>query len=210
MYPESVRDEMVKVFRNIPPVKPDKMIRGQFLGYRGEDGVSPNSQVETFAAVRFEVDSWRWAGVPFLIRAGKSLKVTATEVIVRLKRPPLRLASDSEPNYFRFRLGPDISIATGVRVKRPGRKKLTAMLIELAAVKNSPGDEVEAYERLLSDAMRGDALLFIREDAVEVSWGVVDQILGDVVPLRFYEPGSWGPPEADNLARDVGGWRNPE
>ena len=210
MYPESVRDEMVKVFRNIPPVKPDNMIRGQFLGYRGEDGVSPNSQVETFAAVRFEVDSWRWAGVPFLIRAGKSLKVTATEVIVRLKRPPLRLASDSEPNYFRFRLGPDISIATGVRVKRPGRKKLTAMLIELAAVKNSPGDEVEAYERLLSDAMRGDALLFIREDAVEVSWGVVDQILGDVVPLRFYEPGSWGPPEADNLARDVGGWRNPE
>jgi glucose-6-phosphate 1-dehydrogenase len=210
MYPESVRDEMVKVFRNIPPVKPDKMIRGQFLGYRGEDGVSPNSQVETFAAVRFEVDSWRWAGVPFLIRAGKSLKVTATEVIVRLKRPPLRLASDSEPNYFRFRLGPDISIATGVRVKRPGPKKLTAMLIELAAVKNSPGDEVEAYERLLSDAMRGDALLFIREDAVEVSWGVVDQILGDVVPLRFYEPGSWGPPEADNLARDVGGWRNPE
>jgi len=210
MYPESVRDEMVKVFRNIPPVKPDKMIRGQFLGYRGEDGVSPNSQVETFAAVRFEVDSWRWAGVPFLIRAGKSLKVTATEVIVRLKRPPLRLASDSDPNYFRFRLGPDISIATGVRVKRPGPKKLTAMLIELAAVKNSPGDEVEAYERLLSDAMRGDALLFIREDAVEVSWGVVDQILGDVVPLRFYEPGSWGPPEADNLARDVGGWRNPE
>lgn len=208
MYPESIRDEQVKVFRNIPPVRPDKLVRGQFLGYRNEPGVAPNSQVETFAAIRFEVDSWRWAGVPFLIRAGKCLRSTATEVVVRLKRPPLGRAPASEQNYFRFRLGPEISIASGVRVKRPG-KKLTAMLTELTAVQNSPGDEVEAYERLLTDAMRGDALLFVREDAVEVSWAVVENILDNVAPLHFYEQGSWGPLEADNLAKDIGGWHNP-
>ena len=208
MYPESIRDEQVKVFRNIPPVRPDKLVRAQFLGYRNEPGVAPNSKVETFAAIRFEVDSWRWAGVPFLIRAGKCLRSTATEVVVRLKRPPLGRAPASEQNYFRFRLGPEISIASGVRVKRPG-KKLTAMLTELTAVQNSPGDEVEAYERLLSDAMRGDALLFVREDAVEVSWAVVENILDNAAPLYFYEQGSWGPLEADNLAKDIGGWHNP-
>ena len=208
MYPESVRDEQVKVFRNIPPVQADKVVRAQFVGYRNEPGVAPNSQVETFAAIRFEVDSWRWAGVPFLIRAGKCLKTTATEVLVRLKRPPLGREPASERNYFRFQLGPDVSIATGVRIKRPGRK-LIAMLTELAAVKNSPGDEVEAYERLLTDAMSGDALLFVREDAVEVSWGVVENILGNSAPLHFYEPGSWGPIETETLAKDIGGWRNP-
>jgi glucose-6-phosphate 1-dehydrogenase len=190
-------------------VRPEKLVRGQFLGYRSEAGVAPNSQVETFAAIRFEVDSWRWAGVPFIIRAGKSLKVTATEVVVRFKRPPLGRAPASEQNYFRFRLGPDISIATGVRVKQPGAK-MTAMLTELAAVKNSPGDEVESYERLLSDAMKGDALLFVREDGVEVSWGVVEHILGNVGPIHFYEQGSWGPLETENLVKDIGGWRNPE
>jgi glucose-6-phosphate 1-dehydrogenase len=208
MYPESVRDEQVKVFRNIPPVQADKVVRAQFVGYRNEPGVAPNSQVETFAAIRFEVDSWRWAGVPFLIRAGKCLKTTATEVLVRLKRPPLGREPASERNYFRFQLGPDVSIATGVRIKLPG-SKLVAMLTELAAVKNSPGDEVEAYERLLTDAMRGDALLFVREDAVEVSWGVVENILGNSAPLHFYEPGSWGPIETETLAKDIGGWRNP-
>jgi glucose-6-phosphate 1-dehydrogenase len=208
MYPESVRDEQVKVFRNIPPVQPDKLVRGQFLGYRSEPGVAPNSQVETYAAIRFEVDSWRWAGVPFLIRAGKCLKTTGTEVVVRLKRPPLGRVFSSEQNYFRFQLGPDVSIAAGVRIKRPG-PKMTAMLTELAAVKNSPGDEVEAYERLLTDAIRGDALLFVREDAVEVSWGVVEGILGNTAPLHFYEQGSWGPLESENLAKDIGGWRNP-
>ena len=209
MYPESVRDEQVKVFRNIPPVRPEDLVRGQFLGYRNEDGVAPNSQVETFAAIRFEVDSWRWAGVPFLIRAGKFLQVTATEVVVRFKRPPLGRALPSEQNYFRFRLGPDISIATGVRVKRPG-PKMTVKITELAAVESSPGDEVEAYERLLSDAMKGDALLFVREDAVECSWEVVEHLLGNVSPLHFYEEGSWGPLEAARLAEDIGGWRNPD
>jgi glucose-6-phosphate 1-dehydrogenase len=209
MYPESVRDEQVKVFRNIPAIPPEKLVRGQFVGYRNEPGVAKDSQVETYAAIRFEVDSWRWAGVPFLIRAGKCMKVTGTEVIVRFKRPPLGRAPLSEQNYFRFRLGPDISIGAGVRVKKPGAA-MKAILTELSAVKDSPGDEVDAYERLLTDAMRGDAFLFVREDAVEVSWEVVDSILGNAAPLHFYEPGSWGPLEANQLAKDVGGWHDPE
>ncbi|HEY7095484.1 MAG TPA: glucose-6-phosphate dehydrogenase [Terriglobales bacterium] len=208
MYPESIRDEQVKIFRTIPPIKPSELVRGQFRGYRDEKGVAPNSEVETYAAVRFEVDSWRWAGVPFLIRAGKCLKTTSTEVRVKLKRPPLARAT-AEENYFRFRLGPDVSLAAGIRVKRPGAK-MTPMPIELSAVDHAQGDEVEAYERLLTDAMRGDSLLFVREDAVEASWVVVQHLLGNVTPAYPYEPGTWGPAEADRLAADVGGWSNPD
>jgi glucose-6-phosphate 1-dehydrogenase len=207
MYPESVRDEQVKVFRNIPAVKPENLVRGQFLTYRSEQGVQPTSRTETFAAIRFEIDSWRWAGVPFLIRAGKCLNATFTEVVVRLKRPPLGRVPASEQNYFRFTLGPDVSIAAGVRIKRPGRK-MTATVTELSAVKNVPGDEIDAYDRLLTDAMNGDALLFVREDAVEASWEVVENILDTTLPLYFYEAGSWGPPESESLAKDMGGWRN--
>lgn len=136
------------------------------------------------------------------------MNTTATEVVIRLKRPPLGRVPPSDQNYFRFTLGPDLSIGAGVRVKRPGRK-MTAMVTELSAVKNTPGDEVEAYERLLTDAMNGDALLFVREDAVEVSWEVVENTLDCSLPLYFYEPGSWGPPETNVLAKDLGGWRNP-
>ena len=207
-YWESIRDEQVKVFRMIPPLKPSQLVRGQFRGYRDEPGVAPNSEVETYAAVRFEVDSWRWAGVPFLIRAGKCLKTTATEVIVKLKRPPLARAS-AENNYFRFRLGPDVSLAAGLRVKKPGGR-MTPMPIELAAVDHALGDEVEAYERLLLDAMHGDSLLFVREDAVEVSWMVVQHLLGNSTPAHVYECGSWGPAEADVLVADLGGWHNPQ
>jgi glucose-6-phosphate 1-dehydrogenase len=144
--------------------------------------------------------------VPFLIRAGKCLKLTATEVMVKLKRPPLASLT-AENNYYRFRLGPEISLATGLRVKRPGAK-MVPMAVELAAVHHAQGDEVDAYERLLTDAMRGDSLLFVREDAVEVSWAVVQQLLGNVSPTHPYRPGSWGPTEADRLAADVGGWHN--
>jgi glucose-6-phosphate 1-dehydrogenase len=205
---ESIRDEQVKVFRMIPPIKPSQLVRGQFHGYQNEPGVAPDSEVETYAAVRFEIDSWRWAGVPFLIRAGKCLKTTVTEVLVKLKRPPLAKAG-VENNYFRFRLGPDISLATGLRVKRPG-SRMMAMPIELAAVDHAQGDEVDAYERLLSDAMRGDSLLFVREDAVDVSWMVVQHLLGNVTPAYVYEPGTWGPSQADSLAADVGGWHDPQ
>jgi glucose-6-phosphate 1-dehydrogenase len=207
IYAESIRDEQVKIFRMIPPINPRQLVRGQFLGYRDEPGVAANSEVETFAAVRFEVDSWRWAGVPFLVRTGKFLKTTATEVMIKLKRPPLARAS-AEKNHFRFRLGPDVSLAAGLRVKKPGAR-MTPMPIELAAVDHALGDEVEAYERLLTDAMRGDSLLFVREDAVEASWMVVEHLLGHVTRAHAYEPGSWGPVEADALAADIGGWHDP-
>jgi len=206
MYFDSIRDEQVKVFRAIPPLKPSQLVRGQFRGYRDEPGVAPDSEVETYAAVRLEIDSWRWDGVPFLIRAGKCLKTTATEVIVKLKRPPMKLCLEN--NYFRFRLGPDISLAAGLQVRNPGMRGTTRQ-IELAAVDHALGDEVEAYERLLTDAMRGDASLFVREDAVEREWVVVQDLLGNVVPAHVYEPGSWGPKEADALAADIGGWHDP-
>jgi glucose-6-phosphate 1-dehydrogenase len=207
MYHESIRDEQVKVFRAIPPLLPSQLVRGQFRGYRDEAGVAPNSEVETYAAVRLEIDSWRWEGVPFLIRTGKCLKTTATEVIVTLKRPPLKRVS-VENNYFRFRLGPDISVAAGLQVKKPGMRG-TPMSIELAAVDHEVGDQVDAYERLLTDAMRGDASLFVREDAVERQWEVVHHLLGNVTPAYIYEPGTWGPAEADALAADIGGWHDP-
>jgi glucose-6-phosphate 1-dehydrogenase len=208
LYHEALRDEQVKVFRSIPPLQPEELVRGQFQGYHDEPGVAPDSQVETFAAVRLEVDSWRWAGVPFLIRAGKSLPVTATEVMVRLKRPPLtNLSADN--NYLRFRLGPDISLHLGADVKRPGNE-MTAMKVELTAVENVAGEEVDAYERLLGDAMRGDALLFVREDVVEAAWAIVEPILGNVTPVHEYAAGTWGPEKADELASDIGGWHNPQ
>jgi glucose-6-phosphate 1-dehydrogenase len=207
MYPDSLRDEQVKVFRMIPPLDPSLVVRGQFKGYKIESGVAPNSTVETFAAVRLEVDSWRWAGVPFLIRAGKCLPVTATEVMVKLRQPPLsKLAPGA--NYFRFRLGPELSLSLGARVKRPGQQ-MTGMSTELSAISQDQSSEMEAYERLLTDATRGDALLFVRQDAVEAAWAIVDPILGDVIPIHSYEQSTWGPEEANHLAEDVGGWHNP-
>jgi glucose-6-phosphate 1-dehydrogenase len=207
MYHESLRDEQVKVFRMIPPLDKTDLVRGQFRGYRNEEGVAPDSRIETYAAVRLCIDSWRWADVPFLIRTGKCLAVTATEVLVKLKQPPLaKLASGD--NAFRFRLGPELSISLRARIKRPG-PEMVSMPAELSAVKKTHTDEMDAYERLLTDAMNGDALLFVRQDAVEAAWAVVDPILGDTTPLYEYEPGTWGPTEADRLAADIGGWHNP-
>jgi glucose-6-phosphate 1-dehydrogenase len=209
MYPESLRDEQVKVFRTIPPIEAANVVRGQFAGYRNEPGVSPNSNVETFAAIRLEIDTWRWAGVPFVMRAGKCLPVTATEVLVKLKEPPLRRHADVN-NYFRFRLGPDLSLSLGARVKQPG-PGLVSMPAELSAVKMDRANELDAYERLLTDAMRGDQLLFVRQDAVEAAWAIVDPILGeDTMPLTEYQPGTWGPPEAEKIAADIGGWHDPK
>jgi glucose-6-phosphate 1-dehydrogenase len=210
LYCESIRDEQVKVFRNIPALEPKNMVRGQFKGYHNEKGVDPKSNTETYAAVRLEVESWRWAGVPFLIRAGKNLPVTATEVIVTLKEPPLKSLASSDPNRFRFRLGPgELSISVTADIKHPGTG-LVPTPTELIAMKQSNADEVDAYERLLGDAMHGDPMLFVREDEVEAEWAVVDPVLDDRTPVHEYEPGSWGPKEADRLAEDVGGWFNPE
>jgi glucose-6-phosphate 1-dehydrogenase len=207
MFSGSLRDEQAKVFHTIPPIAPSDVVRGQFRGYRKEPGVAPDSSVETYVALRLQIDSWRWNGVPFLIRAGKSLPVTATEVIVELKPPPVHWTVPGE-NYFRFRLGPELSIALGAQVKKTGMG-MTTVPIELAVVEKPQNDEVDAYERLLTEAMHGESMLFVREDAVEAAWTIVEPILDNATPVREYNPGTWGPAEADQLAAKLGGWHNP-
>ncbi len=207
-YHESIRDEQVKVFRMIRPLDPEHLARGQFAGYRKEPGVSPTSKVETFGAVQLCVDSWRWEGVPFLIRAGKCLPVTTTEVLVTLKRPPLSHLAPGKGNHVRFRLSPEVEIALGARVKHPGGAFSTDVA-ELSMVRQPTGDDMEPYERLLGDAMAGDAMLFAREDAVEAAWQVVEPILKTATPVYEYQPGTWGPAEAARLAADIGGWHDP-
>lgn len=204
--PRTFHDEQFKVLRAISPIATTDCVRGQFDGYRNENGVAPNSQVETYAAVRLHIDSWRWKGVPFFIRAGKCLPLDATEVIVRFKRSPLQ-EQVSESNFCRFRLGPDFSLNLGAQVKRPGRQ-MESMPVELSAVEKDKREE-SPYERLLTDAMRGNKLLFVREDVVEAAWSVVDPVLNDAVPLQTYKPGTWGPAEADRIVANVGGWHNP-
>jgi glucose-6-phosphate 1-dehydrogenase len=206
---DALHDEQVKVLRVIPPLKAAHVVRGQFEGYHDEPGVAPGSTVETFAAVRLEIDSWRWAGVPFVIRAGKNLPITATEVVVRFQRPPLLRLAQTDANYLRFRLGPDIGIGLGTRVKAPG-KQMQTIASELSAVSHPRADEMDAYERLLTDAMAGEGLLFVREDAVDAAWAIVDPILDNVTPVHEYQKGTWGPAEADRLTKDLGGWRDPE
>jgi glucose-6-phosphate 1-dehydrogenase len=208
-YAEAIRDEQVKVFRTIRPLEAGHLVRGQFEGYRKEEGVAPDSRVETFAAVRLHVDSWRWESVPFFVRAGKRLPTTATEVRVQLKRPPLVKLAAGHGNHLRLRLGPDVTIALGARVKQPGEEART-MAVELSLVHQNLCDEMGAYERLLGDAMEGDATLFARQDAVEAAWEIVDPILGPDTPLEPYAPGTWGPASAEALAAEVGGWHRPE
>ncbi len=207
-YHESIRDEQVKVFRSIRPLGRADLVRGQFVGYRDEPGVAADSNVETFAAVRLHIDSWRWDGVPFFIRAGKSLPLTATEVVVTLKRPPLMQMDSEERNTFRFRLSPDVFISLCARAKRDGAELVTEAA-DLKFVHHPSADELDAYERLLVDAMEGDATLFAREDGVEAAWQIVEPILDDPTPVLPYAPGTWGPREADALTGDVGGWYAP-
>ena len=206
---ESIRDEQVKVFRQVRPLAPEALVRGQFEGYREEPGVAPDSTVETFAALRLDIDSWRWEGVPFFVRAGKSLPVTATEVRVQLKRPPLTHLAPADRNYLRLRLSPELSIGLGAQVKKPG-EKMVGEATELGFVHHATADEMSAYERLLGDALAGDATLFARQDAVEAAWEVVDPVLGDATKVYGYAPGSWGPREADALTEEVGGWVAPQ
>ena len=209
---EALRDERIKIFKRMRPLTEHTLVRGQFRGYRTEAGVASDSQVETFASLQIALDSWRWAGVPFFIRAGKHLPVTATEVFVTLKRPPQDVFGEAagEPrNYVRFRLGPDrVAVAIGARAKVPGEKML-GRETELF-VSHQRGDEMEAYERLIGDAMIGDASLFARQDGVEASWRVVDQILTTPTPVYEYEPGTWGPGESQTLIAPFGGWQCPK
>jgi glucose-6-phosphate 1-dehydrogenase len=194
-YHEAVRDELVKVFRQIKPLAPQDVVRGQFRGYRDEAGVAKDSNVETFASLRLELDSWRWAGVPFHIRAGKCLPEDRTEVLVTFKQPPLRKLAGGFHNTVRFTLSPRLEIALGVNVKKPGPETLGEPT-ELTLLSHGDGEGMKAYERLLRDAMAGDATLFARQDAVEAAWAVVEGVLGDPRPVLPYEPGTWGPPEA--------------
>ncbi len=204
---ENVRDEKVKVLRAIRSLAPEDVVRGQFRGYREEPGVSPRSIVETFAAVRLQIHSWRWQGVPFTIRAGKRLPITCTEVLVRLRRPPPVYAALPPANHFRFRLSPASTIAIGAMIKRPG-EELLGEEIELLVGHEPTAEEEAAYEHLLRDAMAGEPFHFAREDYVEEAWRIVDPALKASIPVFEYEPGSWGPREADELA-PPGGWHDP-
>lgn len=208
---DTMRDEKQRAFRAMRPLAPADVVRGQFRGYRDEKGVAADSQVETFAAVKLYVDTWRWAGVPFYIRTGKQMPVTATEVLVELKRPPLGVfdpITQNQGNYFRFRLSPDVSISAGARAKLPGAA-MTGERVELF-VRQMLADGMTPYERLFGDALRGDPMLFVREDTVEAAWGVVAPVLDDATPVHEYDPNTWGPAESDRLIAADGGWHNPK
>src|SRR5262249_3200931 len=185
---ETMRDEKLRLFKAIRTLTPADVVRGQFRGYRNDNGVSPDSQVETFVAIRLHIDTWRWSNVPFYIRTGKKLPVTATEVLVRLKLPPQMVFDKIAPghsNFFRFRLSPKVLISVGARVKVPG-ESMVGEDIELIA-SHQTGDEMMPYERLLGDAIRGDPSLFARQDSVEAAWRVVNPILGNVSPIKEYD-----------------------
>ncbi|MGE3619768.1 MAG: glucose-6-phosphate dehydrogenase [Acidimicrobiia bacterium] len=210
----SLRDERVKLFRQIRTIEPAGVVRGQYRGYTDEDGVEPGSDVETFVALRLEIDSWRWAGVPFLVRTGKHLPVTATEAVVEFNAPPrLLFAPDGRPphpNHLRFRLGRDDGVVLNLQTKVPGdelRSRPVDLEVDFDEVL---GDRQEAYQRLLEDALNGDARRFGREDALVEQWRIVDEVLADPPPAQLYRRGTWGPSEADVLAGPVGGWHEPD
>jgi glucose-6-phosphate 1-dehydrogenase len=208
--PGSLRAEKLRLFRAMRPLDPNDVVRGQFNGYRKVDGVAADSDVETFVALRLHIDTWRWAGVPFYIRAGKNLPITTTQVMVDMKTPPLSIFDEISPpqsNYFRFRLSPEVVIAEGARVKKPG-EAMQGEAVELVARHHS-APEKAPYERLLGDAIRGDNSLFTSDECVEAAWAVVDPVLKHMHPVSFYEPGSWGPPAAAKVTDGHEGWHDP-
>ena len=208
---QCVRAEKLRLFRAMRPLEPAQVVRGQFRGYRAEKGVAVDSQVETFAALCLHIDTWRWGGVPFYIRAGKCLPITATEVRVTLKCPPLAIfdeISAATSNYFRFRLSPEVVISAGARVKQHG-KEMRGEPVELIA-RHEPRSATLPYERLLRDALRGDPALFTRDDSVEAAWRVIDPVLRDSAPVSDYEPGSWGPSAAAGIVLSEEGWHDPK
>ncbi len=209
--PDSMRAEKLRLFRAMRPLDPARMVRGQFRGYRDETGVAPDSQVETFVALCLHIETWRWAGVPFYIRTGKCLPITATEVVVDLKCSPVAIFDETGPaqsNYFRFRLSPEVVISAGARVKRPG-EKMIGDPVELVARRALAGGK-SPYARLLGDAICGDASLFTRDDGVEAAWRVVDPILHSPVPVAQYDRGTWGPVAARAVVSDGEGWHDPK
>jgi glucose-6-phosphate 1-dehydrogenase len=202
--------ERIRLLNAIAPIRPRDVVRGQYDGYRRAKGVDPRSTTETFVALCLRVETWRWADVPFFIRTGKNLGLTATEVLVELKRPPRDVFDEplpGHPNHVVFRLGPEVSISLGARTKLPG-DRMVGEEVELVAAHHE-GEDMTAYERLLTDAVDGDTELFSRQDVIERSWEVVDPILDEATPIHFYAPGSWGPPAAELLTERVGGWHAP-
>ena len=198
---DTLRDEKVKVLKAIPPLDQARVVRGQFRGYLEEPGVAPGSDTETFAALELAVESWRWEGVPFYIRAGKNLPVSLTEVVVKLRRPPQIARVNLTSNYVRFQLGPASEIGLGASVREPDRPEGHAL--ELLASHDAAGAETDPYAELLGDAMRGETFRFARQDYVEEAWRIVDPVIRGRKPI-MYEPGSWGPLEAQALI--AGGW----
>jgi glucose-6-phosphate 1-dehydrogenase len=214
-YAEAIRDEQAKVLRTVRPLRPEDLVLGQFRGYRDEPDVAPDSQVPTFAALRLFVDSWRWDGVPFYVRAGKCLARSVTEVVVELRQPPpvvFPKANAAAGNCVRFRLSPQVEIAISARAKLPG-EQMVGQPVELSVMQGpeqGKDGRMGPYERLLGDAMAGDATLFARQDVVEAAWAIVDPVIHGPSPMYEYEPGSWGPAEADALVGEVGGWNTPQ
>jgi glucose-6-phosphate 1-dehydrogenase len=205
---ETIRDEKAKVLKAIPALEANNLVRGQFRGYSQEKGVAPDSKVETFAALRLEVDSWRWKGIPFYIRAGKNLPVTCTEVLGRFRKPPTVIRDSAiSQNYLRFRISPEMTIAKGANVMAPDAERIET--VEMVASRHPRPEEMEAYERVLGDAMAGDGTLFAREDYVEEAWRIVDPVLKAVTPVYEYESHTWGPSEVDRRVTPPGGWHNP-
>ena len=208
--PAAMQAEKLRLFRAMRPLDPKEVVRGQFKGYRDEAGVAKDSQVETFAALCLHIDTWRWAGVPFYIRAGKCLPISATEVTVTLKRPPLSIFDPSEVmprNYFRLRLSPEVVIGEGALVKRNG-EHMHGDPVELIARHHSESEK-SPYERLLGDAIRGDTSLFTLDDCVEAAWRVVDPVLTAASPVLEYEPGTWGPRASTEVVNDGDTWHDP-
>ncbi|MBA3889138.1 MAG: glucose-6-phosphate dehydrogenase [Gemmatimonadaceae bacterium] len=208
---DSTRDEQAKVLRTVRPLSPDQVVLGQFKGYRSEAGVAPQSQVPTYAAMELRIDSWRWEGVPFFVRAGKALAASVVEVMVELRHPPNVVFDEARPhdaNHVRFRLSPKLEIAIGARAKRPG-DQMVGNDLELSVVEAPAPGRMDAYERLIGDAMDGEQALFARQDLVEAAWAIVDPVLSAGIPVATYAPGSWGPAEADAMVAGVGGWRTP-
>jgi glucose-6-phosphate 1-dehydrogenase len=199
----------VKVLKAIAPLEPKNLIRGQFTGYTKEKGVAADSVVETFAAVQLEIDSWRWKGVPFYIRAGKCLPVTCAEILVRFRQPPTMYDGyNLATNHFRFRISPEITTAFGMNRVATGDDRASEAT-ELIVGRHPAADEMDAYERVLGDAMAGDATLFAREDYVEEAWRIVDPVLKASTPVYGYPPNTWGPTEVDRLVSPESGWQNP-
>jgi glucose-6-phosphate 1-dehydrogenase len=206
---ESIRDEKAKVLKAIPAIRPDSVVRGQFEGYLQEPGVKPGSKTETFAAFRLEIDSWRWKGVPFYLRAGKNLPITCTEVVARLRKPPSIIQDGGLlHNYLRFRISPEMTIALGANVMSPDNPA-KGEGVEMLASRRPRPEEMDAYERVLGDALACDQMLFAREDYVEEAWRIVDPILKADTPVYEYQKNTWGPSQVDQTVLPAGGWHNP-